>query len=204
MRKSLVAAMFLVLVMGVSVLAGVSGYSVTVEAEPAEITVGENATVTAEWTAGQNGKNHYQWFVDGVPVEDPVTFDVNGKAKPSFVKETYVFPGTMEGIFTISFKIWHDSYPAQSDRFASGEVTVVVLGMEEDEAPAAPAVAARILRENGIKNNDPDFRNYVSQVAEEGTNVFRGVPKKDTEAFYIAIYKFLQEIGADLPDLVEE
>lgn len=204
MKKSMVTAMFLVLVMGISVLAGVSGYSVTVEADPAEISVGENATVTADWAAGQNGMHFYQWFVDGKPIPDSVSFDVGGRGNPSSGKASYVFPGTTAGTFTISFKIWHDSYPTQSDRFASGAATVVVLDIEEGDAPAAPAVAGRILRENGIKNNHPEYKNYIAQVADQGTTEFRGVPKEDTDAFYIEIYKFLQEIGVDLPDLLEE
>ncbi|HSK68532.1 MAG TPA: hypothetical protein VLA21_04665 [Candidatus Limnocylindria bacterium] len=67
--------------------------------------------------------------------------------------------------------------------------------------PAAPAVAARILREANIRPNSDAYQNLISQVAQHmgPTTDFNGIEKCDTQAYYNAIYAFLKTNGATLP-----
>ncbi len=63
----------------------------------------------------------------------------------------------------------------------------------DDNCPAAPAVAAELLREAGIEQLGP----YVSQVSREMKKgaVFQGVDKCDVEAYREKIRDFLSELG---------
>lgn len=79
-----------------------------------------------------------------------------------------------------------------------------------EDAPAAPAVANRILQQFQLghlfltgqhhRNGRAIYGNYISEVARmmRGT-AFMGVSKENTAAYYQAVYNFLKSLGADLP-----
>lgn len=107
-------------------------YTVTVSADPATIAVGEVSTVTADWATTRNGTTFYQWYVDDVAVGTPVQFTVSAST-PKSGSETYYFTGASVGDHVITFAIWHDSYPAQAERYGEGSATVTVTGAAEGE-----------------------------------------------------------------------
>ncbi|AOT68177.1 hypothetical protein [Geosporobacter ferrireducens] len=66
--------------------------------------------------------------------------------------------------------------------------------------PAAPAVAAELLSEAGLKAKYGKNGNYISDVAKEmGPGAtFKGIQKSDVNAYRNAVKAFLIELGADL------
>ncbi len=80
-----------------------------------------------------------------------------------------------------------------------GSVTATyTVNLETSDCPAAPAVAARLLREAGKSMNDEDVKNYIAQVADHmGPQTdFDGVGKCDLDDYEAAVEAFLEGIGA--------
>ena len=100
--------------------------------------------------------------------------------------------------------------------FAFGLMAGTALA-ENNECPAAPAVANELLREAGESNrygSGPAGGNYIRDVAhemgshdeDENNTDFHGVEKCDQEAYKAAVAAFLAYQGADVevPDTEEE
>ncbi|ETA80865.1 hypothetical protein [Youngiibacter fragilis] len=99
-------------------------------------------------------------------------------------------------------------YEAASD---VEDVTVELLIPIIVDYPAAPAVAAAILKNAGIPHryqiSGKTYGNYISDVAahmgstenDENGSWFDGIDKSDVDAYYEAVYDYLKSIGANLP-----
>lgn len=102
-----------------------------------------------------------------------------------------------EQTVTVSFLQKHGQV---NDPFThEGSVTATyTVNLETTDCPAAPAVAARLLRDAGKNMNDEDVKNYIAQVAAHmgPETYFDGVDKCDLDGYEAAVEAFLEEIGA--------
>jgi hypothetical protein len=131
-KKTATTILILAVALTMGLALDAQAYTVVINpASPDPICVGVCTTLTADWTVGRNGQNWYQWFVNGDGVGSPVGFDASPGAGNMFGTVSYVFTGASAGSYEISFKIWHDSYPAQSTRYADDSVTIEVVACGE-------------------------------------------------------------------------
>jgi hypothetical protein len=88
-------------------------------------------------------------------------------------------------------------------------VTVTFLTTVIVDYPAAPAVAAAILKDAGISHKYGVKGNYIADVAaemgsweaDENGSWFHGIEKCDEQAYYEAVYNYLRTLGAQLDSL---
>jgi hypothetical protein len=97
--------------------------------------------------------------------------------------------------------------PASAEEAVTVELMIPIVV----EYPAAPAVAAAILKEAGISHryqiSGKIYGNYIADVAafmgssvgDENSSWFNGIDKSDVDSYYEAVYVYLTGKGVNLP-----
>lgn len=215
MRKGLSLVIVLMLVFSVSavvfarpgqgggqIVTGQPDFDATIEiAGVFEVQVGDSTTLTATWSTNGQDVTNESWSIDGY-VEQA---DEIPKGQRTSGESTVVFNATElePGDYQVCFRIWHHN-PNQSDRNATECVIITVIAADdEEECPAAPAIAGRLLRENGIIGKA--YSDYITLVTNEMHSIpgscFQGVEKCDGNGepnpdYEAAVDEFLQDNGA--------
>ena len=113
---------------------------------------------------------------------------------------TATWSGYAEGSQTVTVDFLQAHAQAHGQGFThSGTVSATyTVDLASEDCPAAPAVAARLLREAGLSMKDETTKNYIAQVADHmGPQTdFDGVGKCDLEPYEAAVRAFLVSIGA--------
>lgn len=151
-------------------------------------------------------------FPQTVPVRFSLTHDANiqsindatlyvnnvavGSINPSGAQVTYAefeIPWNILGVGTYQLKV---TATHGNDTGQDVETVIVAMGVVTVDYPAAPAIAARLLRENGVAGRNRGY--YVSMVAlYMGPQTdFAGVAKSNVAAYEAAVNAFLMANGA--------
>lgn len=124
----------------------------------------------------------------------------------------FTTPWTINSVGSYVLKVTADFTGSANDYAdATGieAVTVTLLTTVIVDYPAAPAVAAAILKDAGISHKYGVKGNYIADVAaemgsweaDENGSWFHGIDKSDESDYYAAVYNYLIELGASLTTL---
>ncbi|HSK68668.1 MAG TPA: hypothetical protein VLA21_05350 [Candidatus Limnocylindria bacterium] len=207
MRKILSVSLALVLVLGLAAaaLADTKTAQSVVITVPDTVYVNEPFQVTAKTLKEGNSLDHSTWNLGnfladgGALVAGSLTLNaiapVDGYYNHNLSLTAPANPGTYTFLYTIRM------YNNSNEWLGSAEDVLVVLPIQlVVDHPAAPAIAARLLKEAGLKPNYGKNLNYVSAVAAKmgpGTE-FCGVAKDQPAAYEAAVLAFLKGLGAGL------
>ena len=116
--------------------------------------VGETINLEALWTTNKDVTRE-EWKIDGI--SQGVT-SIPGASSGS---SDFDFTGNSVGTFLIAYHIWHHV----QDRTATEMVTVTVNQCDNDNCPAAPAIANEYLQDKGIRPNTALHREIIEEIA---------------------------------------
>jgi hypothetical protein len=167
-RKNL-AGLVLAAVMAVGLAFGVvptatgqqPPFSATMDITPDQdvlVCLGESVTLTATYSTNRD-VTRKEWYVNGVG--QGVENIPDGEKKAG--SDTFNFTPAGTGTFVISFRVWHHT---QSDRNAQESVTVMATDCNNEDCPAAPAIAGAYLRNvKGLRPSNPLYNEIVEEIA---------------------------------------
>ena len=164
-----------------------------------EVQVGVSTILRATWSTNNQDVNREEWSVldkdqADVEMEGTGTVHIEGASEG---ESTFVFNAAElePGNYQVCFRIWHHQ---QTQRDATERVTItVIVADDEEECPAAPAIANAYLNSLGITGLIRG--EVIKAVTKEMTpgNDFQGQPKCNNggpnPAYKEAVETFLRE-----------